>query len=138
MKNRFFKEMRQAGTRFRLGKLPARTPLLDQYGIAPPYSQGQSFAFRAWAIADNYNANEIVIDDVPCDYEIPVMLETFERAGISSIAVRGDQQAIIRKLQAHGCIPVRTCKVIREGSDIYTAGREVINAIQLRLKPETY
>lgn len=132
MHNAFFTEMRRAGTRYRKGKSPEKTPHLDRFGIAPPYSQGQSFAFRFWAIADRYNSDAIVVDELPSGEEVSVMLETFAQAGIRHILIRDCDVAISAALIDSGCIPVGRSRIVRQGPDIYTSDKDTIAGIILK------
>lgn len=118
MKNSYFKEMRQNGIRHKREK-----PLKEiRHGSPlPPYSEGQSFAFKFWAIADRYHANEITVDDLPEDIsEIPVMLDTFSAAGIDEILVKTEDAHIADKLRDLGCSPIRESKVCSRETELYT------------------
>ena len=84
MKNAYFKEMQNNGKRYRKGK----PPIAPMHGSPlPPYTEGQSYAFKFWAIADRYNSTQIVVDDLPEESQLPIMIATFKAAGIEELFV---------------------------------------------------
>lgn len=117
MKNSYFKEMRENGVRYRNGKTLKET----RHGSPlPPYTEGQSYAFKFWAVAERYDANEIVVDDLPEEIsEIPVMIDTLAAAGIKKILVKSEDMCIAEALRGLGYSPIRDSKVYSRETELH-------------------
>ena len=87
-----------------------------------------------WAIADHYNSNEVLIDELPSDDEIRIMLDTFMCAGIYRIAVKECDVDIAEKLEGYGCIPIGDCKVYRRETDLYQGDLWAIKGVLMEIQ----
>ena len=131
MKNIFFQEMRRIGIRYRKGRYSPKDNKRFMQDVIPPFSEGQSFAFRFWAIADRYNSSDIIIDDLPSENEIRVMLSTFARAGIKTFVVNNTQ--IVERLINYDCIAQDETKVYRRETELYYGNLEIIKGIRMKI-----
>lgn len=123
MRNRYFKDMQRAGTAYRKGKPLPKT----KHSFCPPYSEGQSFAFKFWSIADRYNSTQIVVDDLPEESQIPIMIATFKAAGIEELFVAEKDDHIAQALKEHGCTRTNECKAFRRETELYDGELEIIS-----------
>ena len=131
MKNRFFQEMQRIGIKYRKGKLTPENFENSRFNHYPPFSQGQSFAYKFWAISERYHATDIIVDELPKQEEISLMLTTFIEAGIDSIVVTNDD--ILRSLSSFGCEIIRDVKVYRRETELYYGSLEIIKGIRLKI-----
>ena len=131
MKNRFFQEMRRIGIRYRRGVFGYQEKDFADISIYPPFTEGQSFAFKFWAIAERYHASEIIVDDLPTHEEIIEMLKTFVRAGITTLVV--EKPMVLQELIAHGCSVVGEVKVYRRETELYQGDLEIIKGTKIEI-----
>ena len=130
--NKYFKEMQRLGIKYRKYGITEKS---SKFGFAPPYSEGQSFAYKFWAIADRYNANEVIVDDLPIfANELNIMLNTFVSAGIENIVIKKEQvEDLSDILTLFGCETICECKVFRQETQLYIGELEIINGIKMRI-----
>ena len=130
MKNAYFKEMQNNGKRYRNGK----PPIAPRHGSPlPPYTEGQSYAFKFWAIADRYNSTQIVVDDLPEESQIPIMIATFYASGNEEIFVANKDEQIAKSLAEHGCTRIKECKVIRKETELHEGNLEILRGSLYRI-----
>ena len=131
MENRFFKEMRRIGIRYRRGVFGYQEKDFANSGIYPPFTEGQSYAFKFWAIADRYHASEIIVDALPAYEETIEMLKTFIKAGVTTFVV--ENPVVLQELMAHGCSVLGDAKVYRRETELYQGDLEIIKGTRLEI-----
>lgn len=130
MKNRYFSAMRQNGIAY-YKSYKSRPNYQNTWH--PLYSIGESWAFKYWAIADNYSATDILIDELPPPSELNVFLETFIKAGIKTIVLTNEAALQISLLTDRNCKDLGKCTVFRQES-IPTEGKiEIVRGIRIKL-----
>ena len=55
----------------------------------PPFSAGESAAFKFWSIASSYGDEEIIVDELPVVADMPDFIETYRKAHAGSFIVSG-------------------------------------------------
>lgn len=131
MKNRYFQEMQRLGIKYRKGKISSEDIINNRFNLHPPYSEGQSFAYKFWAIAERYHATDVIVDALPCDEEIQIMLDTFSRAGIDSVIVIHD--SVLSRLLSYDCKVISESKVYRRETELYYGRLEIIKGKRIKI-----
>ena len=131
VKNRYFQEMQRIGIKYQKGIFLEEDMNCSRIDIRPPFTEGQSFAFKFWAIAERYHATDIIVDDLPRKEEIQEMLETFTKAGIQIIVVT--QDSVLNALCQYGCDVLCDAKVYRRETELYYGRLEIIKGVRLKI-----
>lgn len=128
MKNRYFQKMQQKGIKYR--KRIAPLPINKTNRI---YTEGESIAYKYWAISDRYNATDIFIDVLPETNILKEMVETFRAAGIKTVVISIENVVRISDLITFGCKLVGECKVFRRESMLYHGTLEILKGYRIML-----
>ena len=128
MKNRYFQKMQRNGINYR--KRIAPLPITSTNRI---FSEGESLAYKYWAISDRYNASDIFIDVLPEVPHLEEMLETFRAAGIKTVVIAIENENRITDLKKLGCKLVGECKVFRRETMLYHGTLEILKGFRLML-----
>lgn len=133
VKNRYFKDMQRRGIAYR--KAQQRCPQNNGDESLPTlFSQGQSYAYKYWAIAERMNATEIIVDELPDREEICQFVNTFREAGIMSIVVISHARNNVALLFSAGCVIGEECKVFRKETQLYNGKTEIVHGLRVIIK----
>ena len=125
--NKYFHNMRKRGISYRKRLEQEERSVTEN----PLYSEGQSLAYKFWAVADRLSSSDILVDIVPEEKDLDLFLETFRRAGITDIVLTGDAAKHTDTLISHDCRIDGEAKVFRRETQLYPGDLEIVKGIRV-------
>ena len=106
---------------------------IEEEAMKPPFTPGAAKAYRAWKYCDH---DELLYDDFVWESEAADFIDTFRKAGITTMVVTNRSTALMENLHwfaAQGCEMLGLCTVTRKSDRWGEEEEEQVMGIRFRL-----